>query len=97
MAFTTKGYTTTDGIDLNEILYGTVLPVLELYNLEEVLDLRALLCSDHDESYVKFDSSGKWKFQRLAEAERAQSRRKRWGKRQKDTQKYGLDIGYSFD
>ena len=50
MAFTTKGYTTTDGIDLNEILYGTVLPVLELYNLEEMLDLRAVLCSDHDES-----------------------------------------------
>ena len=46
---------------------------------------------------MKFDSSGKWKFQRLAEAERAQSRKKKWGKRQKDTQKYGLDIGYSFD
>ena len=93
----TKGLTTTDGIDLNEILYGTVLPIVDIYNAEELLDLRAMLCSDHDESYVKFDSSGHWKFQKLAEAEKPQSKKKVWGKYQKDTEKYGLDIGYTFD
>lgn len=97
MADLTRGYTTTDGIELNEILYGTVLPIVELYNQEEVLDLRALLCSDHDESYIKFDASGQWKFQKLGEAEKPVSRKKVWGKMQKDTTKYGLDIGYTFD
>ena len=93
----TRGLTTTDGIDLNEILYGTILPIVDIYNGEEVLDLRAMLFSDHEESYVKFDSSGHWKFQKLAEAEKPQSRKKVWGKFQKDTEKFGLDIGYTFD
>lgn len=93
----TRGYTTTDGIELNEVLYGTVLPIVELYNQEEVLDLRALLCSDHDESYIKFDASGQWKFQKLGESEKPASRKKVWGKMQKDTVKYGLDVGYTFD
>ena len=97
MSDLTRGYTTTDGIELNEVLYGTVLPIVELYNQEEVLDLRALLCSDHDESYVKFDASGQWKFQKLGESEKPASRKKVWGKMQKDTAKYGLDIGYTFD
>ena len=92
-----RGLTTTDGIDLNEILYGTVLPIVDIYNAEELLDLRTLLCSDHDESYIKFDATGHWKFQRLGEAEKPQSRKKVWGKYQKDTEKYGLDIGYTFD
>lgn len=93
----TKGLTTTDGIDLNEILYGTVLPIVDIYNAEELLDLRAMLCSDHDESYIKFDASGQWKFQKLGEGEKPQSKKKVWGKNQKDTAKYGLDIGYTFD
>lgn len=97
MADLYRGFTTTDGIDLNEVLYGTILPIVELYNQEEILDLRALLCSDHDESYIKFDASGQWKFQKLGEAEKPQSRKKVWGKMQKDTTKYGLDIGYTYD
>ena len=47
-----RGFTTTDGIDLNEVLYNTVLPIVDLYNQEEELDLRALLCEDWDESYI---------------------------------------------
>lgn len=97
MSDLTRGYTTTDGIDLNEILYGTILPIVELYNQEETLDLRALLCSDWDESYIKFDASGHWKFQKLGESEKPASRKKVWGKMQKDTTKYGLDIGYTYD
>lgn len=97
MADLTRGFTTTDGIDLNEVLYGTVLPIVDLYNQEEVLDLRALLCSDWDESYVKFDSSGQWKFQKLGESEKPTSKKKAWGKLQKDCAKYGLDIGYTYD
>jgi len=93
----TRGFTTTDGIDLNEVLYNTVLPIVDLYNLEEVLDLRALLCSDWDESYIKFDASGQWKFQKLAESEKPSSKKKVWGKMQKDCAKYGLDIGYTYD
>jgi hypothetical protein len=92
-----RGFTTTDGIDLNEILYGTVLPIIDLYNAEEVLDLRSLLTVDGDESYFKFDASGKWKFQKLAEGEKPASRKKEYGKKQKDTEKYGLDIDYTFD
>jgi hypothetical protein len=92
-----RGFTTTDGIDLNEILYGTVLPIIDLYNAEEVLDLRALLTVDGDESYFKFDASGKWKFQKLAEGEKPASRKKEYGKKQKDTEKYGLDVDYTFD
>ena len=97
MADLTRGMTTTDGIDLNEVLYNTVLPIIDLYNKEEELDLRALLCSDSDESYIKFDASGQWKFQKLAESEKPTSKKKAWGKMQKDCAKYGLDIGYTFD
>lgn len=97
MADLTQGLTTTDGIDLNEVLYGTVLPIVDVYNMEETLDLRALLCSDHDESYVKFDASGQWKFQELAEAEKPRSKKNVYGKRQQDVSKYGLNIGYTFD
>ena len=94
---TNRGFTTTDGIDLNEILYGTVLPIVDLYNGEEVLDLRAQLTQDGDEGYFKFDASGKWKFQKLAEGEKPASRKKEYGKKQKDTVKYGLDVDYTFD
>ena len=94
---TNRGFTTTDGIDLNEILYGTVLPIIDLYNGEELLDLRAQLCQDGDEAYFKFDASGKWKFQKLAEGEKPASRKKEYGKKQKDTVKYGLDVDYTFD
>lgn len=97
MADITRGFTTTDGIDLNEVLYNTVLPIVDLYNQEEELDLRALLCADWDESYIKFDASGQWKFQKLGESEKPTSRKKAWGKMQKDTAKYGLDIGYTYD
>lgn len=97
MADLTRGFTTTDGIDLNEVLYNTVLPIVDLYNQEELLDLRALLCSDWDESYVKFDASGQWKFQKLGESEKPSSKKKVWGKMQKDCAKYGLDIGYTYD
>lgn len=97
MTVSNKGFTTTDGIDLNEILYGTVLPIIDLYNAEELLDLRALHCVDGDESYFKFDASGKWKFKQLAEAEKPTARKKVYGKRQKDTEKFGLDIDYTFD
>lgn len=97
MADLTRGFTTTDGIDLNEVLYNTVLPIVDLYNQEEELDLRALLCDDWDESYIKFDSSGHWKFQKLGEAEKPTSKKRAWGKMQKDTAKYGLDIGYTYD
>lgn len=92
-----EGLMTTDGIDLNEILYGTVLPTVDVYNRQEILDLRALLCSDHDESYVKFDVSGNWKFEKLGEGQMPQARKIVWGKMQKDTEKYGLNIGYTYD
>jgi len=97
MPVSSRGFTTTDGIDLNEILYNTVLPIVDLYNNEEVLDLRAMMCMDGDESYFKFDASGRWKFQILAEAEKPISRKIEYGKRQKDVTKYGLDIDYTFD
>lgn len=97
MPVSNRGFTTTDGIDLNEILYNTVLPIVDLYNAEEMLDLRAMMCVDGDESYFKFDASGKWKFQRLAEAEKPMSKKIEYGKRQKDVDKFGLDIDYTFD
>jgi len=97
MAVSNKGFTTTDGIDLNEVLYGTVLPIIELYNTEEELDMRGLITVDGDESYFKFNAAGKWKFQILGEAEKPTSKKKVYGKRQKDTLKYGLDIDYTYD
>jgi hypothetical protein len=92
-----QGLMTTDGINLNEILYGTVLPTVEVYNRQEILDLRALLCSDADESYIKFDVSGNWKFEKLGEGQMPQSKKIVWGKTQKDAEKYGLNIGYTYD
>lgn len=97
MALTGTGLTTTDGIDLNEILYGTVLPVINLYNREEVLPLRAVLTSDWTEQYFKFDSSGQWKFQKLGEGEKPRYRSQVHGKKQKDAVKYGIGIGYTYD
>ena len=93
----TRGYTTTDGIDLNEVLYDTVLPIMDIYNAEEVLDIRGMICFDHNESYYKFPINEKWKFQKLGEAEKPTSRRLRYGKRQKDADKYGLGVTYTFD
>lgn len=94
---TYKGITTTDGIDINEVLYNTVLPIIDIYNDEELLDMRALFTHDWDESYRKFDASGKWKFQKLAEGEKPSSVKVLWGKRQRDTMKFGLNIDYTFD
>ncbi len=92
-----QGYMTTDGIVLNEILYGTVLPTVEVYNREELLDLRALLCADANESYIKFDVSGHYKFELLGEGQMPQSKKMVWGKLQKDANKYGLNVGYTWD
>lgn len=94
---TNKGYMTTDGIDWNEILYDTILPLLDIYNDEEILDLRALVCHDANESYTQFDASGRYKFQKLAEGEKPFARKIVKGKRQKDTVKYGLGLGYTYD
>ena len=97
MAVETRGYTTTDGIDLNEVLYDTVLPILDIYNQEEILDIRAMVCFDWTEQYYKFQINQKWPFQKLGEAEVPTSRKLKYGKRQIDTVKYGLGITYTFD
>lgn len=97
MGVEVRGFTTTDGIDLNEIYYDTVLPILDIYNTEEVIDLKGLLCFSHDESYYKFPINEKWKFQKLGEAEVPTSRKIVYGKRQKDTEKYGVGVTYTFD
>jgi len=97
MAVSNKGFTTTDGIDYNTILYDTLLPGIDLYNAEEELDIRSLLCSDWDESYYEFDVSGRWKFTKLAEGEKPTSRKRVKGKKQKDTTKFGLDVDYTYD
>lgn len=98
MAVENRGFTTTDGIDLNEVYYNTVLPILDIYNAEEVLDIRAAVCIDGDESYYKFPvNTSRWKFQKLGEIEKPTSHKMVWGKRQRDTEKYGLGITYTFD
>jgi len=97
MAVSNRGMTTTDNIDLNEILYGKIIPAVDTYNEEEVLDLRALTCTDWDESYRKFAASSRWKFDELAEGEWPVGRKIIWGKRQKDTRKFGLGIQYTED
>lgn len=98
MAVENRGFTTTDGIDINEIYYNTVLPILDIYNSEEVLDIRAAICIDGDESYYKFPvNTSRWKFQKLGEVEKPTSHKIVWGKRQRDTEKYGLGITYTFD
>ena len=93
----TRGYVTTDGIDINEVLYDTILPILDIYNAEELLDIRAMVTFDWTEAYYKFPINDKWKFQKLAEAEKPINRKIVYGKRQKDTEKYGLGITYTFD
>ena len=97
MSLPGTGLTTTDGLDLNEILYGTVLPVINLYNREEVLPIRTMVTSDFTEQYFKFDASGQWKFQKLGEGEKPRYRSQIWGRKQKDAVKYGLGIGYTYD
>ena len=98
MAVENRGFTTTDGIDLNEVYYNTVLPILDIYNAEEVLDIRTAICVDGDESYYKIPvNTSRWKFQHLGEIEKPTSFKLSYGKRQKDTEKYGLGITYTFD
>lgn len=98
MAVENRGFTTTDGIDLNEVYYNTVLPILDIYNAEEVLDIRTAICVDGDESYYKIPvNTSRWKFQKLGEIEKPTSHKLVYGKRQKDTEKYGLGITYTFD
>ena len=95
MVLSAHGLTTTDGIDANEILYGTVLPIIDVYNEEEVLDMVALFAEDADEQYRKFEAQPRWKFKVLGETERGLQHKIVWGKRQKDTQRLGLEIGYT--
>lgn len=98
MAVENRGFTTTDGIDLNEIYYNTVLPIIDIYNAEEVLDIRAMVCVDGDESYYKFPvNTSSWKFRKLGEIEKPTSHKIVYGKRQRDCEKYGLGITYTFD
>jgi len=97
MAVSSRGLTTTDGIELNEVLYNTVLPIIDLYNAEEELDLRVMFTVDGTEAYYKFNAADKWKFQILGEAEKPISRRRQYAKRQKDTLKYGLGVEYTYD
>ena len=98
MTVENRGFTTTDGIDLNEIYYNTVLPILDIYNAEETHDIRTAICIDGDESYYKFPVVvNRWKFQKLGEIEKPTSHKLVWGKRQRDTDKYGLGITYTFD
>lgn len=97
MVLSSHGLTSSDGIDLNEILYGTVLPIIDVYNEEEVLDLVGLLAEEVDERYRKFEAQPRWKFKRLGETERGLQHKIVWGKRQKDTERLGLEIGYTQD
>lgn len=94
---TGAGVVTTADLDLNEIFYGKVLPIIAAYNEEEVLDLRAMFCEDWDESYRKFPANDRWKFQKLGEGGTPDYKKIIWGKRQMDTTKYGLGLGYTLD
>ena len=89
------GFRTTDDIDLNEIFYNSILPGLELFN-KEVLDIRGEVAIDHDESKVKVPVN-LWSFTKLAEGEEPYARRLAFGRFQKDSQKYGLAQGFTFD
>lgn len=90
-----KDLKTMDGISLNKIFYCHILPKIEEYS-SEMLPLMKLLCMDHDESYINFDT-GRYKYERLSEGEMPKERKIIWGKRQRDAEKFGHNIGYTWD
>ncbi len=78
-----KKFTSTDGVSFNKLLYGKILPRIEAYNKIKP-SLRNLLCEEHNENYVRFLVS------------EIGVKKIIWGKKQKDAEKFGLGVGFTF-
>lgn len=63
----TQGLTTSDGINLNELYYDKVIPLMDRYNKEDVTDFRAILCADDDETVKVYDLPEASRFQKVGE------------------------------
>ena len=90
------GYFTTDHVDLNTVYYKTLMPSLTRYNQFDFFPFREYLCSDGDESYVKYPVS-KLQFQKLGEAEKPNAQKLEWARFKATTSKTGIAFGYTFD
>ena len=87
---------TKDGIDLNTIYYNTIVPSLEIYNEQEVQAIRETLCQDGDETILKLQQDY-LSFERLGEIGKPGAKNLKYSKFQKDTEKFGLGLGYTYD
>lgn len=90
-----KPLKTTDGISFNKLLYCHILPRIEGYNQTPDSFLE-LFSRKHDESFVKYDAT-KWSWELLSEGILPKGKKIIWAKRQRDAEKFGLNIGYSWD
>lgn len=90
------GYMTTDGVDLNTMYYDTMIPSVDRYNQYDFYPFRETLCSDGNESYVKYPLS-KITFSALGEAETPSAQKLQWGRFIGSTSKNGTAFGYTFD
>ncbi|MFA5036681.1 MAG: hypothetical protein WC479_05845 [Candidatus Izemoplasmatales bacterium] len=91
-----SGYLTTDGVDLNEVYYNTVVPSISRYNNYDFFPFRETLCSDGDESYIKFPLD-RITFDSLGEAEVPSAKKLKWGRFIGTTSKTGAAFGYTMD
>jgi len=61
-----QGFTTLDGVDFNEVFYGTLLPVLDVYNTEGADMFRDLLTAQGDEKIKKLIVPSSMRLQKTA-------------------------------
>ena len=92
-----KGLFTIDGIDYNEVWNNYLTPAIDRYNEVDETDLEALLAVRDDERIKKYLVRTTDAFSKLADGERPDRSKAKYGKFQGLTQKFGAGYGYTFD
>jgi len=90
------GLRTSDGVNINEIYYDVIIPMIEMYNKEDVTDFRAMFCQDADERVRNYYLPEASRFQLLEDDfEQPDWRKHNKGKAQNFANKYGGGFRYT--
>lgn len=91
------GFTTSDGIDFNEVYYDSIVPSLQRYNEDEQNDFRAILCADDDERIKNTILNTTDVMQKLASNQTPDMIKMARGRYQGLTEFYGTGYAYTFE
>ena len=90
------GYFTTDNINYNDVWKKYILPGVDRYNRIDKVDLKAMLCSDNDETIKSVYVGNSGAMQELGETEKPDVRKMATGKFQGLTKYFGSGYGYTY-